>query len=68
MSCQLFPPPANCASEHRYPSLSTWHCERTNLHYSQKPHTLYGKSSGTEVTIDGEDYLIMRESDVLAII
>ena len=29
---------------------------------------LYGKYSGTEVTIDGEDYLIMRESDVLAII
>jgi len=27
---------------------------------------LYGKYSGTEVTIDGEDLLIMRESDVLA--
>jgi chaperonin GroES len=29
---------------------------------------LYGKYSGTEINIDGEDYLIMRESDVLAII
>jgi chaperonin GroES len=29
---------------------------------------LYGKYSGTEVSIDGEDYLIMRESDILAII
>jgi chaperonin GroES len=29
---------------------------------------LYGKYSGTEVTIDGIDYLIMRESDVYAII
>ncbi len=29
---------------------------------------LYGKYSGTEVTIDGDDYLIMRESDVLAVI
>jgi chaperonin GroES len=29
---------------------------------------LYGKYSGTEVTIDGKDYLIMRESDVLAVI
>jgi len=29
---------------------------------------LYGKYSGTEVTIDGEEYLIMRESDILAII
>ncbi|MBD3384155.1 co-chaperone GroES [candidate division KSB1 bacterium] len=29
---------------------------------------LYGKYSGTEVTIDNEDYLIMRESDILAVI
>ncbi len=29
---------------------------------------LYGKYSGTEVTIDGEPYLILRESDVLAVI
>lgn len=29
---------------------------------------LYGKYSGTEVTLDGEEYLIMRESDILGII
>ncbi len=29
---------------------------------------LYGKYSGTEVTVDGEQLLILRESDVLAII
>ena len=29
---------------------------------------LYGKYSGTEVSVDGEDYLILRESDILAII
>ena len=29
---------------------------------------LYGKYAGTEITIDGKDYLIMKESDVLAII
>lgn len=29
---------------------------------------LYGKYSGTEITIDGKDYLIMRESDVFAIV
>jgi len=29
---------------------------------------LYGKYSGTEVTVDGDEYLIMRESDVYAII
>jgi chaperonin GroES len=29
---------------------------------------LYGKYSGTEVTVKNEEYLIMRESDILAII
>jgi chaperonin GroES len=29
---------------------------------------LYGKYSGTEVTIDTNQYLILRESDVLAIV
>lgn len=27
---------------------------------------LYGKYAGTEVTVDGKEYLIMRESDILA--
>ena len=29
---------------------------------------LYGKYSGTEVHIEGEDYLILREEDVLAVV
>jgi chaperonin GroES len=29
---------------------------------------LYGKYSGTEVTVDGEQLLILRESDVLAVL
>ncbi len=29
---------------------------------------LYGKYSGTEITFEGSDYLIMRESDILAIV
>ncbi|HTX89275.1 MAG TPA: co-chaperone GroES [Bacteroidales bacterium] len=29
---------------------------------------LYGKYSGSEITIDGNNYLIMRESDIVAII
>ncbi len=29
---------------------------------------LYGKYSGTDVTIDGQEFLILRESDILAII
>ena len=29
---------------------------------------LYGKYSGTEVSIDGGDYLILREGDILAVL
>lgn len=29
---------------------------------------LYGKYAGTEISIDNKDYLIMRESDIVAII
>ena len=29
---------------------------------------LYGKYSGTDLKYDGKDYLIMKESDILAII
>ena len=29
---------------------------------------LYGKYSGTELNVEGSDYLMMRESDILAIV
>ncbi len=29
---------------------------------------LYGKYAGTEISIDGTDYLIMKQSDILAIV
>lgn len=29
---------------------------------------LYGKYAGSELTLDGKDYLIMRQSDILAVI
>lgn len=29
---------------------------------------LYGKYAGSEITLEGEEYLIMRESDILAVI
>jgi len=29
---------------------------------------LYGKYAGTEINVDGNDYLIMKESDVLGVI
>jgi chaperonin GroES len=31
-------------------------------------NVLFGKWSGTEVKIDGQDYLIMKESDIMGII
>ena len=39
-------------------------------HYGLKKgdKVLYGKYSGTEVTIDDTEYLIVRESDILAIL
>jgi len=42
--------------------------EKVKMEVKVGNKVLYGKYSGTEVTIDGEDYLIMRESDILAII
>jgi chaperonin GroES len=29
---------------------------------------LYGKYAGTEISVDGKEYLIMRESDIFAVI
>ena len=42
--------------------------KRTPMEIKVGDKILYGKYSGTEVTIDNVAYLILRESDVLAII
>ena len=39
-----------------------------NLGVKKGDRVLYGKYSGTEVSIEGEEYLIMRESDIFAVI
>lgn len=31
-------------------------------------NVLYGKYAGTEITVEGQEYLIMRESDIFAVI
>lgn len=36
------------------------------LEVKQGDRVLFGKYSGTEVTVDGQELLIMRESDILA--
>lgn len=38
------------------------------LEVKKGDRVLYGKYSGTEVTIADDDYLIMRESDILAVV
>lgn len=40
----------------------------TPLDVKKGDRVLYGKWSGTEVKVDGEDLLIVRESDVMGII
>jgi chaperonin GroES len=42
--------------------------ERIKPEVKKKDIILYGKYAGTEVTVDGVDYLILRESDILAIL
>ena len=41
---------------------------RLEMDVSVGNKVLYGKYSGTDVTLDGDDLLILRESDILAII
>ena len=42
--------------------------ERVGLEVSLGDKVLIGKYSGTEVKIEGEEFLIMREDDILAIV
>jgi chaperonin GroES len=42
--------------------------ERVALQVEEGDTVLFSKYGGTDVVIDGEDYLIMREDDVLGII
>ena len=42
--------------------------ELIKMEVKKDDKVLYGKYSGTEVTVDDEELLIMRESDILAII
>ena len=42
--------------------------ERMPLEVKKGDKVLYGKYSGTEITVDDIEYLILRESDILAIV
>ncbi len=42
--------------------------KKVELSIKEGDKVLYGKYSGTEVTVDDEEYLIMRESDIFGVI
>jgi chaperonin GroES len=42
--------------------------KRIPMEVRESDIVLYGKYSGTEIKIEGEEYLIMKENDILAII
>jgi len=42
--------------------------KRTPMDVKKGDRILFGKYSGTEIEIDGEEYLIMQEDDILAIV
>ena len=42
--------------------------KRVPLEIKKGDRILFGKYSGTEVTVEGDEYLIMREDDVLGVI
>lgn len=42
--------------------------ERIAMDVSVEQRVLYAKYAGTEVSIDGTDHLLLRESDILAVV
>ena len=42
--------------------------DRIPLDVKKGDHVLYSKYGGTEIKVDGEDLLVLRESDVLAVV
>jgi len=42
--------------------------KRTTIEVKVGQHILFAKYSGTEVKVEGEEYLILRESDILGIV
>ncbi len=42
--------------------------ERVKLDVAEGDKILFGKWSGTEVKVDGEDLIIMKESDILGVL
>jgi len=41
--------------------------ELVPMNIKEKDRVIYSKYAGTEIKLDGEEYLILRESDILAV-
>jgi len=42
--------------------------KKVELEVKEDDHIIFSKFAGTEVTYDGKEYLILRESDILAVV
>ena len=42
--------------------------ERVGMEVSEGDHIIFSKYAGTEIKYEGKEYLILRESDILAVI
>lgn len=50
------------------PGRTTEDGKRVTLEVKKGDKVLYGRYSGTEITLNGSEFLILREADVLAIV
>jgi len=50
------------------PGRTTEDGKRVTLEVKKGDKVLYGRYSGTEITLNGSEYLILREADVFAIV
>jgi len=42
--------------------------EKVALEVKEGDHVLFAKYAGTEVKLDGEEYMVLKESDILAVV
>ena len=45
-----------------------WKWNQVTLEVKEGDHVLFGKYSGTDIKVEGEEYLIIREDEVLGIL
>ena len=65
---RFYLPPQECRADHLALSGSEAHHAADVLRVKAGDHVLFGKWSGTEVRLEGDDLLIMKESDIMGVI